>query len=275
MLPLKHWSVSLMLVGVIILFGAEVGAADPGIEAITNPSADVTLSFVQPGRIAAVHLQEGDTVKVGQVLVKQDDAVEQARLVQTKALSENTTQIEAANASLAQKKVDLERIEWAADRGAATTLEVAHARLEVTIAELSLDVAQFEHDQAKRKYEEEKIRVENMRLKSPVSGTVEKVEVEVGESVNGLTDVVRVVRIDPLWIDLHVPLDKSGALKSEQLVEVRFTDTLRHVAKGKIIFVASVADAASSTLRTRIEVANKSMRPAGEHVRVILPTTKK
>ena len=270
MLPLRHWSVSLMLVGVIILFGAEVGAADPGIEAITNPSADVTLSFVQPGRIATVYLQEGDTVKAGQVLVKQDDAVEQAQLAQTEALSKNTTQIEAAKASLEQKRVDLERIEWAAERGAATKLEVAHTQLEVTIAKLSLDVAQFEHDQAKRKYEEGKIRVENMRLKSPVSGTVEKVEVEVGESVNGLEGVIRVVRIDPLWIDLHVPLDKSGAIKSEQFVEVRFNDTLRQVIKGKIIFVAAVADAASSTLRTRIEVANKSMRPAGEHVKVIL-----
>ena len=78
MLPLKHWFVSLMLVGVVIVFGAEAGTADSGIEAITNPSADVTLSFVQPGRIATVHLQEGDTVKAGQVLVKQDDAVEQA-----------------------------------------------------------------------------------------------------------------------------------------------------------------------------------------------------
>lgn len=114
-----------------------------------------------------------------------------------------------------------------------------------------------------------------MRLKSPVPGIVEKIEVEVGESVNGLENVVRIVRIDPLWIDLHVPLDKSGALKSEQFVEVIFTDATRHVAKGKIIFVAAVADAASSTLRTRIEVANKSMRPAGEHVKIILPTTQK
>ena len=106
MLPLRHWSISLILVGVVIVFGTELYATDSGIEAITYPSADVTLSFVQPGRIATVYLNEGDTVKAGQVLVKQDDAVEQAHLAQTEALSKNTTQIEAAEASLEQKKVD-------------------------------------------------------------------------------------------------------------------------------------------------------------------------
>ena len=34
-----------------------------GIAAITNPSADRALSFVQPGRIAEVHFKEGDAVK--------------------------------------------------------------------------------------------------------------------------------------------------------------------------------------------------------------------
>jgi len=36
--------------------------------------------------------------------------------------------------------------------------------------------------------------------------------------------------------------------------------------EGTIIFVAAVADAASGTLRVRVEVPNKTRRPAGEHV---------
>ena len=49
------------------------------VAAITAPSADVTLSFVQPGRIAKVNIKEGQSVKIGQLLVQQDDAVQRAK----------------------------------------------------------------------------------------------------------------------------------------------------------------------------------------------------
>lgn len=273
MVSAKNFLVIWIIWGILLVL-PQAAYSTAGIEAITNPSADVTLSFVQPGRIAKVLLKEGDTAKAGQVLVQQDDAVEQVQLAQIEALSKNTSQIEARQASLEQKRVDLKKLEWAASRGAATELEVAHSRLEVKIAELSLKVAQFERKQNRRKYDEAKIRVENMSLKSPISGKIEKIHVEVGESVNGLADVVRVVRIDPLWIDVHVPSDKAKALKYGQVVEVKFPDGQASV-KGTIIYIGAVADAASSTLRTRIEVPNKSNRSAGEHVMVVFPALKK
>ena len=40
--------------------------------------------------------------------------------------------------------------------------------------------------------------VDRMCLKSPIAGTIDKIEVEVGEAIDGLTDVVRVVKTDPL-----------------------------------------------------------------------------
>ena len=248
---------------------------DVPITAITSPSADVTLSFIQPGRIAKVLVKEGDSVKAEQLLVRQDDAAEQAQLLQIKAQSEDTTQIEAAEASLAQKRVDLKKLEWVASRGSATELEVEHAKLDVKIAELSLRVARFEHEQSKRKYEEAKIRVDNMSLKSPITGTIDKVEVEVGESVNGLADVVRVVKTDQLWIDVHVPLAKGRTLSPGQIAKVKFPDSDEKPSEGTIIYISTVADAASSTLRARIEVANKSKRPAGEHIRVVFENLEK
>ncbi len=242
-----------------------------GIVAITTPSADVTLSFTQPGRIANVHLKEGDMVHAGQVIVQQDDAIEQAQLAQSKAQAENTTQIQASQASLDQKKLFLKKLQKAAERGAATELEVERAVLDEKIAELSLKVAQFQHEQDQRKYEEAKIRVENMKLKSPINGMIEKIDVETGESINALADVAQVVRTDPLWIDVPVPLAKASALESGQNVTVAFPGPKDEQIEGAIIFVAAVADAASSTLRIRVEVPNKSVRPAGEHVRIILP----
>lgn len=252
------------------------GGANPsapaGIRAITKPSADVVQSFVQPGRIAAVYFKEGDAVKAGQALVQQDDAAEQILLAQLKAQSEDMTQIRASEASLAQKKVDLQKLEKAAASNAATALEVEHARLDVTIAQLSLELARFEHEQAGRKYQEQKVRVENMQLRSPIDGYIEKIDVEVGESVNMTTtvEVIRVVQIDPLWIDAPVPLAQAVGLKVGMTARVELAESGKKglLGEGRVIFVGAVADAASGTLRVKIEVPNKARRPAGEHVLV-------
>ena len=245
------------------------------VAAITAPSSDRILSFVQPGRIAKVNIKEGEPVKSGQVLVQQDDAVEQARLVQLEADSQNTINVQASEASLAQKKVDLEKLEKAAALNAATALEVEHAKLDVKIAELSVKLAVFELEQAQRKYEEAKIQIDNMRLKSPIDGVVEKLEVEPGESVNALDDVIRIVQINPLWIDAPVPLEKAKALQYGDKTQVIFPGSMEISIEGTIVFIGAVADAASNTLRVRIEVPNKSNRPAGEHVRVIFATSQK
>jgi RND family efflux transporter MFP subunit len=251
--------------------GEGASRSGTGITAITIPSADVTLSFVQAGRIAEVRVREGEAVKGGQVLVEQDDAVDQARLAQLEAESQDTTQIQAAEASLAQKKVDLQKLETAAAHSAATELEVEYAKLNVTIAGLSLQVAVFEHEQAKRKYEEAKLQIDNMSLKSPIGGSVEKIDVETGESVNALASVVRVVQIDPLWIDVPVPLAKARNLQYGNITRVEFPDPKKMTAEGMVTYIGAVADAASGTLRVRIQVPNKSKRPAGEHVSVIFP----
>ena len=242
---------------------------ETAVAAITAPSADVMLSFVQPGRVAEINIKEGQSVKAGQVLVQQDDAVERARLAHLEAASQNTLNIQAGQASLAQKQVDLKKLEKAASLNAATALEVEHARLDVKVADLSVKLAVFEHEQAQRKFDEAKIQIDNMSLKSPIDGIIEKLEVETGESVNALEDVVRVVQINPLWIDTPVPLEKARDLRDGDKTRVIFPSPKETSLEGTIVFIGAVADAASSTLRVRIQVPNSSLRPAGEHVRII------
>jgi len=265
----------LLIVGIIILALPIQAVSEPGIAAITTPSADRMLSFVQPGRIAEVNVKEGESVKASQVLVKQDDTVERARLAQLEADSQNTLNVQASEASLAQKQVDLKKLEKAASLNAATPLEVEHAKLDVKVADLSVKLAAFELEQAQRKYDEAKKQFDNMSLKSPIDGIIEKIEVETGESVNALEDVVRVVQINPLWIDTPVPLEKARDLRYGDKTQVIFPGPKEISVTGTIVFIGAVADAASNTLRVRIEVPNKSLRPAGEHVRIIFSTSQK
>lgn len=244
-------------------------SAQTGIPAITNPSADITLSFLLPGRVEKILIHEGDLVQAGQPLIQLDNQADLLQLAQLEAQAKNTAQVRATEASLAQKQVDLKRLEWAAQRGSATDLEVEHARLEVKIAELSVELAQFEHEQAKRKAQEAKIRLQNMQLNSPIAGSIELLQTEVGESVNALDTVTRIVCIDPLWVDVPVPIAQAISLQKGQPASVHFSAPQVQQMEGKIVFVAKAADAASDTLLVRLEIANPSGRPCGEHVNVV------
>jgi RND family efflux transporter MFP subunit len=245
------------------------------VEAVTKPSADIELSFVRPSKVAEVPVKEGDAISAGQVLARLDDTVEQLQLLQLKAKAENQTKIDAAKAELAQKQEDLKKFEIAKRKGAATDMEVEHARLSAQIAKLSLEMARFEHQQDRTRYDEAKAEAERLRLISPISGLVEEVTIEPGESPQPLKTAVRVVTTDPLWIDAIAPLALAQDLKADQTVTVIFPgqggEGQGERGQGKIIFVSAVSRAASDTLRLRVEVANPRRRPAGERVILSFP----
>ena len=245
------------------------GSEQEKIKAITRPCADVTLSFVQPGSISEINYREGDLVQVDDVLVRQDDSVERIRLAQLEAESKDTTSITHAEITLEQRGVDLKRLE---ERPAVTTpTEIEYAQLNQKIALLQLHIAQFEYEQTKRKFEEAKKQIERMILKSPIDGRIEEIFKEAGESVNAIEDVIRIVRIDPLWIDVRVPYVKVANLKLRDKVKVEFPEPNKMTVEGSVIFIAAVGDAASDTLRIRVQVPNKSNRPADENVLVTFP----
>lgn len=266
---MSGYTQSLLLFLTPVLLQAQTGRPINGIRAVTIPSADVTLSFVQPGLLTVIHPKEGDKVCEEQVVVELDTTVEKAQLLSLEAEAKNVTRIDAAEASLSQKRVDLKRLKKAAERNAATDLEVQHAVLDVLIAELSLKLAQFEHEQAQRKYTEAKLALDRMQLKSPIEGIVEKVHFENGESVNAQDEIIRLVRIDPLWIDAQLPVAEATKLKAGQRIGVQSAAEPGTKVVGQVLHVAAVADAASGTLTARIEVPNPDGYPAGAYVWVV------
>ena len=222
------------LVLCVCLYASQTPSSDKGIEAITLPSADITLSFLQPGKIDKIFVKEGNKADANALLIQQYDVAE--------------------SALLEQKKVDLNRLEQARKQNAATDLEVEHARLEVRTAEVQLD---------------------NMKMRSPIEGIVEKLDVEVGESVQALKDVIRIVKIDPLWVDVYVSQRDAYNIKLGDSAAVRFPEPQKATMTGNVIFISRAADAASDTRRVRIELPNKTGRPSGEHVTVNFSTGNK
>ena len=263
---------SAVLVG--LMMGMPVLTRAETLQGITAPNADITLSFVVAGRVSDVQVEPGTTVEKDQLLVHLYDEPEKIQCQQLKMLSEDRTKINAAKAELAQKQVDLKKLEQARAKGAASVWEVEHLFLNVRIAELSLQSAILEQQQYRQRYDHASSQLVRMRLAAPIAGLVEEVSVEVGESIGTLGPVVRIVQNDPLWIDVPVPMAQALKLTVDQDVWITFPGaTAEATPNGRIINISAVADAASETLRIRIEVPNPLKRPAGERVAVAFTAT--
>lgn len=242
------------------------------VEAITKPSADISLSFVRGGNVAEVLAKVGDMVEVGEVMARQEDEVEKLQLLQWEEKAKNRTKIEAVKAELAQKRKDLEKYSWAQIEGAVTDWEIDHAKLEILTAKITLRQAELDYKQAKLQRDELRAQIKLLTIKSPISGLVEEVLIEKGESAQPLNPVLRVVKINPLWIDVPLPISYGVHVKNGQEVTVRLSEDKSVLAMAddgaKVINISAVADAASDTLRVRVECPNLQARPAGERVTV-------
>jgi RND family efflux transporter MFP subunit len=251
------------------LFSAHHCFADtvaPGVDGITKPFADLELSFVQPGSISAIFVAEGDLVKSSDQLLKQNDEIE---LIQKKILTartENRVPSNLAEKELQQKRKDLWQIKEAEKKGAVTKWEVDHAALAVDTALLTLKIREFERRQDGLQLESLNKSIENLTLQSPLDGRVEEIRVAVGETVQALAPVIRIIDIDPLHIKLATPMEQARKLNPGQQVLVRYPDGQER--DGDIINISGVADAAATTLEITIEIPNPEARPAGERVTV-------
>ena len=236
-------------------------------KAVTLPNYDAELSLAANGLVSKIHVKAGQSVKQGQLLVSLDDRVLQARLAALKASKDNTIRIRAAKAQLAQKKLNLERVEALHKKKVATIQELELAKLDVVLEELSIELARFEQDQAKLQYDEVLAQIQMMRILAPRAGVVEEVFVEEGKTVELAEKVLRLVSTDPLWADVPVVTSRAATIKVGQPVQIQDEEDPTWFS-GKVLHIASVADSASRTRMVRVTMKNPNARPAGSMVRV-------
>jgi len=266
MLPAALKRLTVLIPGLLFLLFMPHLSHALDVEAITKPSADISLSFVQHGKVDKVIVSEGDHVSEGDLLASLEGQVEMVQYQLLTAKANDTTIIKIGQAELLQKKEDLLKMEEAYRNGAVTDWEVDHARLAVETALLEVELAEFEHAQDQLKHKEFKTALNNLHIRSPVKGIVEEVKIEKGESIQALAPIVRLVDIEDLLIDIAVPLSRAKSLGVNQKAVIKFADG--EEVQGKIDHIASVADSAANTLRINVIAPNPGKRPAGERVTV-------
>ena len=96
-------------------------------------------------------------------------------------------------------------------------------------------------------------------LRAPFDGVVDIVHVDKGQSVGEGEPVVRVVSVDPLWIDVPAPTAlvlSQGLVPGNRAWVLLQEDVAERVYEARVIQVAPTADSESGTRRVRVEMGN-------------------
>lgn len=261
-------------------------------------SATVDVTSRVAGRLGAVLVKEGSQVGAGSLIARIDDPelflsiknaeaaveVQRARLVQLRAgpMAPQVAQAQAAvtqaEVSLAAAERELARTRQLFNDGliaratvdrAETEVDLARGRLRAASEQVALiqhgprpeDVAAQEAQvrQAEAAVAQIRARVRDLRIPSPISGVVTRLNVEHGAVISTLTVVATVATLKP--IEIHIPLPETdlGRLRENSLARVRAEAFPDRVLEGKIARVAPALDAVSRSARLIVVVPNADL----------------
>jgi RND family efflux transporter MFP subunit len=222
------------LVGAAVLLHSLRSLAADGswVNGVTEPIKDVTLAFPIVGVAGARPLEEGSTVRKGQVVIELDKQLEELDL-ERKRLSRELAASE------------LERLKSLAQRNA-----ISVSKEEIEKKRSEFEITKVDHELAAAV-------LMRRQLISPIDGQVAQFYKDVGEKCEDQQPVVRIVdtRRCHLVANLEPRLAQSLRLDQKVRVEVLVGDSPVTV-EGTLIYLSPVADAASGLLRIKAVFEN-------------------
>jgi multidrug efflux pump subunit AcrA (membrane-fusion protein) len=244
-----------------------------GYEWVSRPSRDAIMGFTQPMEVEKVEVVGGQKVTRDQVLVRgrEGEVVAALDVQRTKATNKGPVDAAKANEELAQIRFDA--AERAIKEVGMSPYEFQERRLALESAKAQRISAESDFRQEQQRVKQAEESVERYRIRARFDGIVELVVAEAGQTIDIQQPVIRIVSVDPLWIDVPVPADDTirsrvaAGADAAVLLDVPSDKPQGEVLAGKVLYISPVVDAAG-TRRVRVEAANPAQWPAGTRVRV-------
>jgi len=225
-----------------------------------HPSEMVSITPKVAGTITAVHVEMGDYVDAGDLLVELDDSEFVKRLNQAEAnlrLAEAQMRRTTTQYELAQREYD--RATQSGRQGIASQRDLDEAEAARDTARAELDVAQAEVERMRAALEEAELNVENTRIHAPISAWVQTREVDAGEIASSTTTILSLVDTDPAEVSVYVPERQVGIARIGQEATVSLSASGPHFP-GAVARIAPSLRTSSRTSELVIAVPNPDTR---------------
>lgn len=248
-------------------------AANP-FDCLIEPSQTVEVRSAVEGIIEKVHVQRGDRVRAGQVLVQLESGPEASAVQLAKARSEAQGRLASAQNRLeyAQKKLDRAANLHTQNFLSAQAKDEAEAEKRI----LESDLRQAKEDKEHAAYELRHAQdvLARRTLRSPFNGIVLDRMLNPGdlaESGTGRKPILKLVQVEPLRVEVVLPMAAWGKLKTKTAAEI-VPEGLGGRYPATVSVIDSVFDTASGTFGVRLELPNAEAKvPAGIRCKVDFP----
>lgn len=261
----------LFVVGAACLAPAAL-PADPTLEfdCLVEARQDIDVRSPVEGVIESIHVERGSFVKRGQRIAELSSGPERAavNLARSRASMQGELNAARARAELARKKLDRAEELLKRDFVSANTRDEADA--EYRLATEQLRAARENQHLAQLEVKRAEQILSQRTIRSPVNGVVADVVLRPGElaTSNQREPIVRVMEIDPLNVELVLPVSTFGKIREGQRAQVTLEPPVGGTYNARVEVVDRVVDAASGTFGVRLTLANPGGRsPAGVRCR--------
>jgi membrane fusion protein (multidrug efflux system) len=184
--------------------------------------------------ITAINVKAGDHVSKGQILVQLDNSV----------LRQNIEQAQA-QANLSQTLFQRQKNLW--DQKIGTEVQFLQAQTNLQTSEKQVSSLKQQADM--------------YRIISPINGTIDQMDLKLGQIATPGSTGIRVVNADILKVKADVPESYAGSVHLGDNVKILVPDANDSLA-AKITFAAKVIDQASRSFAIEIRLPNRSsLRP--------------
>ena len=204
------------------------------IQGHIDAQENVTAYPQASGSITAIYVKAGEHVSKGQVLVQLDN----------KVLIQNIAQAQA-QATLAQTVFQRQKNLW--DQKIGTEIQYLQAKSNYEANEKQVASLKQQSDM--------------YRITSPINGTVDQMDLKLGQIAAPGQSGIRVVNADILKVKADVPESYSNSINQGDVVKILFPDVADSIV-AKVTFAGKVIDPGSRSFGIEIKLPhNKEYRP--------------
>ena len=224
------------------------------------------------GRVAKIHVREGDFIKAGDVIVELEAPELLARRELAAAqIATAERDVEAQAAQLKFMRADAKRQQDLLRSSAVSPNEAERAQSVAAAQEKSLAAAETRVVQARAQLEDVEAQLREMRVLAPSDCVVEILSVRVGDVLPPNREVATLILPSYLWVRVYVPQPWLGHIKLGERVEVRVDSFPDDVFHGVIEQISRQAEFTPRNVQT---VEDRIRQVFGVKIRIENPDEK-
>ncbi|MGH1373412.1 MAG: efflux RND transporter periplasmic adaptor subunit [Cellvibrionaceae bacterium] len=233
------------------------------VDCVINPSKTVDLSAAVSGVLESISVSRSEFVEQGQEVARLESSVELASVELATKRANINAEVHLGEINLGFDRREKKRITELYQKKAVSYRIKDEADREAKLSEWELQQARDLEDIRWLELKRAHAQLSQKIVRSSISGFVTKVHRFEGEYVED-QPIVRVVQLNPLFVEAIVPMKVFGRIYEGMEAEVapETVEVRKHTAK--VIAVDRLGDTASGTFGVRLELSNTDHQiPAG------------